>query len=287
MLKCAPALLRLQNYKTVYGMASKYISNESLRRVFSFQPLLVGGNPFNTTSIYSLIFYLERHWGVQFAMGGTGAIVRGLERLMREEGIEILLDREVNQINIGETDLHTPSIHDGVKYDAEAYRKNASVITVHTKSGWDCELEPRLGDVLVCNADTPHVYENLIAPKFRKGLAPKRLSSMKYSMGLFVLYFGTTKPYPEVAHHTIVLGHAYKAAHHQAVRHAGAGDRRPQCLPAPPDGHRRVDGPGGVRELLLPGPGPKPAERSRLGRVGAEGARRDGEVPGKDHAAEA
>jgi phytoene desaturase len=98
MLKCAPALLRLQNYKTVYGMAKKYIKNEQLRRVFSFQPLLVGGNPFNTTSIYSLIFYLEREWGVQFAMGGTGAIVRGLEKLMREEGIEIRLGEEVEQI---------------------------------------------------------------------------------------------------------------------------------------------------------------------------------------------
>ena len=87
MLKCAPDLIRLGCYRTVYQMGKKYIKSEKLRRVFSFQPLLVGGNPFNTTSIYSLIFYLEREWGVQFAMGGTGAIVRALQKLMEEEGI--------------------------------------------------------------------------------------------------------------------------------------------------------------------------------------------------------
>ncbi len=97
MLKCAPQLMKLGNWRTVYQMASKYIKSEKLRRVFSFQPLLVGGNPFHTTSIYSLIQYLEREWGVHFAMGGTGAIVNGLERLMREEGIEIRLGRGGDQ----------------------------------------------------------------------------------------------------------------------------------------------------------------------------------------------
>jgi phytoene desaturase len=189
MLKCAPALLRLQNYKTVYGMARKYIKNEKLRRVFSFQPLLVGGNPFNTTSIYSLIFYLERQWGVQFAMGGTGAIVRGLERLMREEGIEIRLGEEVTSINVLDHDPHDLNV----------------VVDVSLKSG---ECIPTTA--VVCNADAPHAYQKLIDPKYRKGIAPRRVASMKYSMGLFVLYFGTTRQYPDVAHHTIVLGHAYK-----------------------------------------------------------------------------
>ena len=219
MLKCAPQLLRLQNYKTVYGMASKYISNESLRRVFSFQPLLVGGNPFNTTSIYSLIFYLERQWGVQFAMGGTGAIVRGLERLMREEGIEIRLGEEVERI-VTEGEGYE-EIQEGVFENRDIQGK---VLAVQLKSGEMIHLYQRediftLGmlyvkwsepGVVVSNGDTPHVYQNLIDPIDRKGIAPRRLKSMKYSMGLFVLYFGTTRQYPDVAHHTIVLGHEYK-----------------------------------------------------------------------------
>ncbi|MGN6627863.1 MAG: phytoene desaturase family protein [Tepidisphaeraceae bacterium] len=212
MLKCAPALLRLQNYKTVYGMAKKYIRNEKLRRVFSFQPLLVGGNPFNTTSIYSLIFYLERQWGVQFAMGGTGAIVRGLERLMREEGIEIRLGEEVSSIEL----------MDAISYPNGKVQKlkNALPRFVHLKSGERIELMWEGSHwsapydfqrtLLVANCDTPSVYQNLLVPSHRKGIAPRRVASMKYSMGLFVLYFGTTRQYPDVAHHTIVLGHAYK-----------------------------------------------------------------------------
>ena len=184
MLKCAPSLLRLQNYKTVYGMAKKYIRNEQLRRVFSFQPLLVGGNPFNTTSIYSLIFYLEREWGVQFAMGGTGAIVRGLEKLMREEGIEVKLGEEVT----------------GLTKDS---------------GGWNVTSRTHnVADVVVCNADAPTVYSKLLDKKYRKGVAARRIDSkiapQKYSMGLFVMYFGTTRTYPDVAHHTIVLGKQYK-----------------------------------------------------------------------------
>ena len=212
MLKCAPDLIRLQSYKTVYGLAKKYIKNDLLRRVFSFQPLLVGGNPFNTTSIYSLIFYLERQWGVRFAMGGTGAIVRGLERLMREEGIEIQLGEEVERIEM----------LDEIQYASGKRPKLKKPIPrfLHLKSGERLSLMWEESHwsmpygwtrpLLVFNADTPHVYDKLIDFKYRKGIAPRRIASMKYSMGLFVLYFGTTKQYPDVAHHTIVLGHAYK-----------------------------------------------------------------------------
>lgn len=192
MLKCVPDLIRLQNYKTVWGMAKKYIRDENLRRVFSFQPLLVGGNPFNTTSIYSLIFYLEREWGVQFALGGTGAIVRGLEKLMREESISIRLATEVKKI-------------DGVESETKA------VHAIDASGSHVIEA-----DIVVCNADAPTVYSKLLDPKHRKGIAPRRvdrtssITSLKYSMGLFVMYFGTKTTYPTVAHHTIVLGKQYR-----------------------------------------------------------------------------
>jgi len=208
MLKCAPALLRLQNYKTVYGMASKYITNEKLRRVFSFQPLLVGGNPFNTTSIYSLIFYLERQWGVQFAMGGTGAIVRGLERLMREEGIEIRLREEVELINVdrGRPRPGRGEIFEDWNYITRFDRVRGLTFT----SGEQIHC-----DLVVTNADAPFFYKNMLndeadRPILKRGGPLRFPNKLKYSMGLFVLYFGTTKQYPNVAHHTIVLGHAYK-----------------------------------------------------------------------------
>jgi phytoene desaturase len=191
MVRCAVDLVRLKNYLTVWQMAGKYFKTEKLRRIFSFQPLLVGGNPFNTTSIYALIFYLEREWGVQFAMGGTGSIVRGLGRLMEEEGIEVRLGTEARRINV----------------------VGRRVRAVETSAG---RLE---ADVVVANADAPAVYQHLLAPELSKGIAPRRVRSkiapLKYSMGLFVMYFGTTKTYPDVAHHTIVLGESYKELIHR------------------------------------------------------------------------
>lgn len=221
MLKCAPDLIRLQNYLTVWQLGSKYFKTEKLRRIFSFQPLLVGGNPFNTTSIYALIFYLEREWGIQFAMGGTGAIVRALEKLMREEGIEIRLGEEVKRIDVQPDPLAQKFLEDYLKSEGRSLRE---IPPPHVKSivlmnGGTIELTPykarRAEEVVVCNADAPHVYKHLIMyPKLAKGIAPRRVHSkrfpLKYSMGLFVLYFGTTRLYPNVAHHTIVLGESYK-----------------------------------------------------------------------------
>ena len=82
MIKKIPALLNLKSYKSVYALVSSYIKNEKLRRLLSMHPLLVGGNPFTTTSIYGLILYLEKKWGIHYSMGGTGNIIKGFERLM-------------------------------------------------------------------------------------------------------------------------------------------------------------------------------------------------------------
>ena len=216
MLRCAPALLKLGNWRTVWQMAGKYIKNEKLRRVFSFQPLLVGGNPFNTTSIYSLIHYLEREWGVHFAMGGTAAIVDGLRRLMEEEGIDIRLGEEVERIDVRRA--HGPDrddLDDMVLYEEDATPRDLRRDWVHgvtLKSGDRLPLacRPFGGDVVVCNADAPAVYRHLIAGNRRRKWTDRRLDKLKYSMGLFVLYFGTTKQYPDVAHHTIILGEEYE-----------------------------------------------------------------------------
>ena len=98
MMKQLPALLKLKSYKSVYSLVSSYVKNEKLRRMLSMHPLLVGGNPFTTTSIYGLILYLEKKWGIHYSMGGTGNIIKGFEKLMNEVGIEIIKGREVNKI---------------------------------------------------------------------------------------------------------------------------------------------------------------------------------------------
>jgi len=211
MLKCAPALMKLGNYRTVYSMAKKYIRSEKLRRVFSFQPLLVGGNPFNTTSIYSLIFYLERQWGVQFCMGGTGAIVRGFEKLMHEEGVEIRLGEEVERIQI--KSKPTEGQHRELYNNANSGRKSPARRLARGPHVDGVTLRARgvvNADIIVANGDAPQVWHHLIDPLFRTWKSKVWLPRLKYSMGLFVLYFGTRKSYPNLAHHTIVLGKTYK-----------------------------------------------------------------------------
>jgi phytoene desaturase len=196
MLKIAPQMITLGVWRTVWQMASKYIQSDKLRRVFSFQPLLVGGNPFHTTSIYSLIQYLEREWGVHFAMGGTAAIVAGLEKLMREEGIEIRLGQEVTHI--------------GVDLVQHGTSRNASTVV-----GCDIDGKAEAAKIVVANADAPAAYKHLINAADRPHWPDKKIDNLKYSMGLFVLYFGTTRQYPEVAHHTILLGEKYGPLLHE------------------------------------------------------------------------
>ena len=184
MLKQIPSLLNLKSYQSVYRLVSNYVSNEKLRRVFSMHPLLVGGNPFTTTSIYTLILFLEKKWGIHYSMGGTGSVVKALEKLMEEEGIKIIKDAEVTEI-----------ISDN---------KDVKAVKINKSNVINC-------DYVVCNSDPPNVYKNLIKSKKNYNfLFKQKMKRMDYSMGLFVYYFGSKKQYNDVAHHTIYFGKSYE-----------------------------------------------------------------------------
>ena len=184
MLKQVPALLKLKSYKSVYSLVSNYISNEKLRRVFSMHPLLVGGNPFSTTSIYTLILFLEKKWGIHYSMGGTGSVVSALEKLMKEENIKIIKNAEVTEIL--------------------TENKDVKAIEINKSEVINC-------DYIICNSDPPNVYKNLIKSKKNYNfLFNQKMKRMDYSMGLFVYYFGSRKKYEDVAHHTIYFGKSYE-----------------------------------------------------------------------------
>ncbi|XWN37083.1 MAG: phytoene desaturase [Balneola sp.] len=185
MLKVAPDLIKLQSYKTVYKYVSKFIKNDFLRQCFSFHPLLVGGNPFDTTSIYAMIHYLEREWGVHYALGGTGAIVNAFEKLINEQGGKIQLETEVDEILV----------------------KNGKATGVRLKTGEVLEA-----DIVVANSDVGFTYKNMIRSEHRKKYTDGKVDRTKYSMSLFVIYFGTKKRYLDsgLAHHNIILGKRYK-----------------------------------------------------------------------------
>ncbi len=184
MLKIVPEMVKLESYRTVYGLVSKFLKHEKLRQVMSFHPLLVGGNPFSTTSIYTLIAFLERKWGVHFPIGGTGQLVKGL------------------------VDLIEKSVGGTVRCNAEVKR-----ITLTGRKATGVELvngEVIPAEVVVSNADSAWTYRYLVAPEARKTWTDARIERARYSMSLFVWYFGTDRKYDDVAHHTILLGPRYR-----------------------------------------------------------------------------
>src|SRR5579875_890748 len=127
MLKIAPDMVRLQSYRTVYGFVSSFVRDPRLRQVLSFHPLLIGGNPFQTTSIYTLIHHLERAWGVWFAVGGTGSIVAALARLFGELGGTLRLDGEVARITLERGRATGVQLRDGTTLAADAVVSNGDV----------------------------------------------------------------------------------------------------------------------------------------------------------------
>jgi phytoene desaturase len=183
MASVAPQLVKLEAYRSVYSMVSKYIQDSHLRQLFSFHSLLVGGNPFTTTSIYTLIHCLERKWGVYFPKGGTGALVQALVKLFRELGGEIRLESEV----------------------AEIVTQGNEVAGVITKDGRDEGF-----DLVVSNADVFHTYDALLSRERRVEGMRQKLKRKAYSMSLFLIYFGTKIQYPRLLHHNIIFGPRYR-----------------------------------------------------------------------------
>ncbi|MFQ3248023.1 MAG: phytoene desaturase [Arenicella sp.] len=184
MLRQIPHLLRLRSYQSVWTMVCRHLTSDYLRRAFSIQPLLVGGNPFETTSIYGMINHLERKHGIWFAIGGTGALIDALERLMQEQGIKISLGTTIERIKV------------------DAGRASGVVLD----TGADINA-----DLVVSNMDPVHVYRNMLPVTQISKVAKVRMQHAKLSMGLYVLYFGAKKTWPEVAHHTVWFGERYKS----------------------------------------------------------------------------
>lgn len=185
MLKVAPDMVQLQSFKSVAGFVNQYLQDERLRQVFSFHPLLIGGNPFQSTSVYAMIHKLEQAFGVWFVMGGTGALVKGLVRLFQELGGTLRLKAEVAEILIdGKTKRATGvALADGELLQTEA---------------------------IVSNADIASTYMALIPAQFRRKYSDRYLQNLRYSMSLFVVYFGTDRRYEQMAHHEILMGPRYR-----------------------------------------------------------------------------
>jgi phytoene desaturase len=183
MAKALPSFVRFRADQSVYGLVSRYIRDPRLRFAFSFHPLFIGGNPFRVTGLYALVSHLERRFGVHFAMGGTGSLVAGLVKLIEGQGGRVRLHTEVKDI----------IVEDGVA-------------TGVTLAGGE-----RLpAAVVVSNADAAWTYRHLLDKRHVRRWSKAKLDKARYSMSLFVWYFGTNRTYPDVDHHTILLGPRYR-----------------------------------------------------------------------------
>ena len=185
MLKALPAMLRLRADRSVYDATARYFKDERVRRAFSIQPLLVGGNPFDTTSIYSLIHYLERKWGVWFPRGGMARLVQGLVELGQRHGVQFVWNADVQSITTAQGKATGVQLSNGQHFAADA---------------------------VVSNADAGYTIAKLLPVAQQR---PKVLTKKQYSMGLFVWYFSTSKVFADVPHHTILFGNTYREVLHK------------------------------------------------------------------------
>lgn len=183
MVKVAPDLVRLRADLPVFKRVGQFIKDPALRQVFSFEPLLIGGNPLDCSAIYAMIHYLEKTWGVHFAMGGTGALVKGLVKLFEDLGGQLVLNAKASEIVVEDGRTTGVRTTDGTHYPAR---------------------------YVIANSDVANTYRKLIAPQHRRKWTDRRLEKMRYAMSLFVIYFGTDRTYPHLPHHSIILGPRYE-----------------------------------------------------------------------------
>ena len=184
LLRAVPAMMRMGAWRSIHAVASKYLRDPRLRIVFSFHPLLIGGNPFSVTCAYSLIQPLERKFGVHWALGGTGALAQGLVKLIEGQGSRMRYGATVERIVVEGGRARGVVLEGGERIDA---------------------------DIVVSNADAAWTYRHLVAPEHRRTWTNAKIDRSHYSMSLFVWYFGTRRRWEDVPHHMLVLGPRYRA----------------------------------------------------------------------------
>ena len=186
LIKVLPTFARMRADRSVYAHAARRFRDPRLRMAFSFHPLFIGGDPTRVTSIYILVSHLEKAFGVHYPIGGVAAIARAMENVIRSQGGTVRYGVEADEILVDQGHVQGIALADGQQVTA---------------------------DLVVSNADSGHTYQRLLRNHPRRRWTNQRLARTKWSMGLFVWYFGTKGTrglWPEVGHHTILNGPRYR-----------------------------------------------------------------------------
>lgn len=183
MARAMPALARHQAWRSVYSMVSSFIKHEKLREAFSFQTLLIGGNPMSTSALYALIHKLEQDGGVWWPKGGTNRLIAAMAAHFERLG--------------GAMRLHDPVVHVHTLGDRAS--------EVEAASGWRERF-----DAVASNADIMHSYRDLLGETPRGPEMAKKLAHKRFSPSLFIVHFGVEGSWPGIPHHTVLFGPRYK-----------------------------------------------------------------------------
>lgn len=197
MLRVVPDLLKLDAVRTLFSFTSRYFESPKLRQVFSFEPLLVGGNPLSVPAIYAMIHFVEKTWGIHYAMGGTGELVRAFVRKFEELGGRIRYGAEVEEVLVTD-DRGRPVRRPVGKRVARGVRLTGG--------------EELSADLVVSNGDWANTYLKMVPPQARLVNTDLRVRAAKQSMSLLVVYFGFRddgQPL-DLRHHNIILGPRYE-----------------------------------------------------------------------------
>ena len=185
LLKVLPAFAKLRADRSIHAHAARRVRDPRLQMAFSFHPLFIGGDPTAVTSMYALVSHLEGEYGVHYAMGGAGALAEAMARVVEAQGGALRYNEDVDEI----------------------LAEGGRAVGVRLASG-----EILRSGVVVSNADAGFTYDHLLRGLKKRRWTPAKLSRQRWSMGLFVWYFGTQGTrdlWPEVGHHTILSGPRY------------------------------------------------------------------------------
>jgi len=183
LLQAIPSIARMRGWRSLHQMVAGHLKHPKLRMAMSLQSLLIGGNPYSVTCVYSLVNALERQFGVHWTMGGTGSLITAMTGLLRSLGGQLRCQAEVRRIDV----------------------EGGRVSGVTLQGGQSLRA-----DIVVSNADAAWTYLHLIDPQWRRSWPDRRVERGRYSMSLFVWYFGTDRRYDNVPHHMMVLGPRYR-----------------------------------------------------------------------------
>ena len=165
---------KLQLLTSYRNHIKKYFSNEYLINVLEFPVLFLGTSAKHTPALYSLMAYSGIKQGTFYPIGGFNAVIKSMEKLCIDLGVNIVTGSEVKKINI----------------------KNKKVVSVSTQN------EEIKTDYLIASADYAHVENQLLEKKYRN-YSTEYWNKKNFSPSSLLFYLGVSKKLNKLDHHTL------------------------------------------------------------------------------------